>query len=124
MGKYKYHINNLDCANCAREIEEMLNKNENFNNASVNFNTCKVFFESKKNYRLEELNELIKKVEPDAFLTEEEIEEKKEYHLSILLIAILLGFISYLCPLPNFIKIIMMFKHWLLYLGHYKQSWN
>ena len=27
MGKYKYHINNLDCANCAREIEEMLNKN-------------------------------------------------------------------------------------------------
>ena len=106
MGKYKYHINNLDCANCAREIEEMLNKNENFNNATVNFNTCKVSFESKKNYRLEELNELIKKVEPDAFLTEEEIEEKKEYHLSILLMAILLGFISYLCPLPNFIKII------------------
>ena len=27
MGKYKYHINNLDCANCAREIEEMLKKN-------------------------------------------------------------------------------------------------
>ena len=72
----------------------MLNKNKNFNNASVNFNTCKVSFESKKNYRLEELNELIKKVEPDAFLTEEEIEEKKEYHLSILLMAILLGFIS------------------------------
>ena len=69
MGKYKYHINNLDCANCAREIEEMLNKNENFNNASVNFNTCKVSFESKKHYRLEELNELIKNPEiQNAFI--------------------------------------------------------
>ena len=122
MGKYKYHINNLDCANCAREIEEMLNKNENFNNASVNFNTCKVSFESKKNYRLEELNELIKKVEPDAFLTEEEIEEKKEYHLSILLMAILLGFISYLCPLPNFIKVIFYIISYTLLL--YKTTLN
>lgn len=36
MKKYKYNINNLDCANCAREIEEMLNNNTNFNNAVVN----------------------------------------------------------------------------------------
>ena len=24
MNKYKYNINNLDCANCAREVEEAL----------------------------------------------------------------------------------------------------
>ena len=28
MKKYKYNINNLDCANCARKIEEILNKNK------------------------------------------------------------------------------------------------
>ena len=26
MKKYKYNINNLDCANCARKIEEILNR--------------------------------------------------------------------------------------------------
>ena len=30
MKKYKYNINNLDCANCARKIEEILNKKKNF----------------------------------------------------------------------------------------------
>ena len=40
MKKYKYTINNLDCANCAREIEEALSKDKRFNNVVVNF----VFF--------------------------------------------------------------------------------
>ena len=62
MKKYKYNINNLDCANCAREIEEMLNDNVNFNNAVVNFSTCKISYESDKDYTLEELNTLIKTV--------------------------------------------------------------
>ena len=30
MKKYKYNINNLDCANCAREVEESLNENKDF----------------------------------------------------------------------------------------------
>ena len=37
MKKYKYNINNLDCANCARKIEEILNKNKELKNAIVNF---------------------------------------------------------------------------------------
>ena len=69
MKRYKYNINNLDCANCAREIEEMLNNNTNFNNAVVNFSTCKISYESDKDYTLEELNTLIKSVEPDPYIT-------------------------------------------------------
>ena len=42
MSKYKYCINNLDCANCAREIEEELSKDKRLNNVSVNFNTSKI----------------------------------------------------------------------------------
>ena len=45
MKKYKYNINNLDCANCARKIEEDINKNKDIKNALVNFNTSKITFE-------------------------------------------------------------------------------
>ena len=30
MNKYRYKINNLDCANCARRIEDSLNKNKDY----------------------------------------------------------------------------------------------
>ena len=107
MTKFKYNINNLDCANCAREIEEALNKNENFKNASVNFSTCKLSYESDKNYSIEELNSIIKKVEPDAYITEnEEANEKKEFHLSILIIALIIGCCGYFLALPKFLKIL------------------
>lgn len=125
MKKYKYNINNLDCANCAREIEEMLNDNTNFNNAVVNFSTCKISYESDKDYTLEELNTLIKSVEPDAYITlNEEVEEStsKEYYLSILIIAIVIGLLGYFLPLPKIVKIILYVISYSLLL--YKTSIN
>lgn len=108
MTKYKYSINNLDCANCAREIEEMLNDHENFQNASVNFNTCKVSYESDKNYSLEELNKLIKSVEPDAYITENEVVLKdSEFHLSALIVAVIILLLGYFLPLPSVLKTIL-----------------
>lgn len=125
MKRYKYNINNLDCANCAREIEEMLNNNTNFNNAVVNFSTCKISYESDKDYTLEELNTLIKSVEPDAYLTlNEEVEESssKEYYLSILIIALVVGLLGYFLPLPKIVKIILYLISYSLLL--YKTSIN
>ena len=126
MKKYKYNINNLDCANCAREIEEMLNDNANFNNAVVNFSTCKISYESDKDYTLEELNDLIKTVEPDAYITlNEDVKEDndiKEYHLSILIIALAIGFLGYFLPLPKVVKIILYVISYSLLL--YKTSIN
>ena len=107
MSKYRYNINNLDCANCARKIEEMLNNNSDFKNASVNFNTCKVSYESDKEYSLEDLNELIKSIEPDAYLTnEDEVNNSKEFHLSILIIALIIGVLGYLLPLSKSFKLV------------------
>lgn len=107
MKKYKYNINNLDCANCAREIEETLNKRDDMNNVIVNFNTTILSYESEKEFTLNELNNLIKNIEPDSYLTEEKIEIKKEYHLSILIIAIILCSLSYFLKIPNTLKIIL-----------------
>ena len=107
MKKYKYNINNLDCAACAREIEEMLNKHEDFNNATVNFNTCKIAYESNKDYSLEELNDLVRIVEPECFITLEEKENRKEFSLRFLVLALAIGLSGYFLPLPKVIKIIL-----------------
>ena len=107
MKKYKYNINNLDCANCAREIEETLNKRDDMNNVIVNFNTSILSYESEKEFTLNELNSIVKSIEPDSYLSEEKIEIKKEYHLSILIIAIILCSLSYFIKIPNTLKIIL-----------------
>ena len=112
MKKYKYNINNLDCANCAREVEENLNKNKNFKNVIVNFNTKKLIYESNKEFKLEELNKLVKEVEPDAFITNEELNIKKEYYFSILVIAVIIGLIGYFINMPTYLK-------WILYVISY-----
>ena len=123
MTKYKYSINNLDCANCAREIEEMLNDHEDFQNASVNFNTCKVSYESDKNYSLEELNKLIKSVEPDAYITENEVVLKEsDFHLSALIVAVIILLLGYFLPLPSVLKTILYLISYALLL--YKPATN
>ena len=112
MKKYKYNINNLDCANCAREVEESLNENKDFKNVIVNFNTKKLIYESDKEFTLLELNKLVKEVEPEAFITDEEVNIKKEYHFSILVVAVIIGLIGYFVKMPTYLK-------WILYVISY-----
>lgn len=116
MKKYKYNINNLDCANCARKIEESLNKRKDMNNVVVNFNTSIISYESEKEFNIKELNEIIKSIEPDSYLTEDKIEIKKEYHLSILLIAVLICTISYFIKIPKSLKITLYIISYILLL--------
>lgn len=107
MTKYKYNINNLDCANCARKIEEELNKNKEINNVIVNFNTSKLSYESDKDISISNLNKLIKKIEPSVNITKEEIKTKCEFHISIILVGLLLGLGGYFLNIPKTIKIIL-----------------
>lgn len=123
MKKYKYKINNLDCANCAREIEEMLNERDDFKEAVVNFSTCRISYESDKDYSLEELNSIIKEIEPEAYVSlNEEDNDSKEYHLETLIIALLVGLLGYFLPIPRIIKIILYVISYSLLL--YKTSIN
>lgn len=112
MKKYKYNINNLDCANCSRKVEESLNENKDFKNVIVNFNTKKLIYGSDKEFTLPELNKLVKEVEPDAFITDEEVNIKKEYHFSILVIAVIIGLIGYFVKMPTYLK-------WIFYVISY-----
>ena len=112
MKKYKYNINNLDCVNCAREVLESLNENKDFKNVIVNFNTKKLIYESDKEFTLPELNKLVKEVEPDAFITDEEVNIKKEYHFIILVVGVIIGLIGYFVKMPTYLK-------WILYVISY-----
>lgn len=122
MSKYKYKINNLDCANCAREIEESLNKNENFKNVKVNFSTMMISYETDKDISIESVNKLIKSVEPDAYISSEENENKKEYHLSILIIGIIFGLLGSYLNVSSTIKLIFLVIAYILLL--YKVAIN
>ena len=78
--KYKYNIKNLDCANCAKKIEEKLNKDKNIKNTIVNFSTSTVSVETDLEKPFEYVKQIVSEVEPDAILSEEKVKEdmKKE----------------------------------------------
>lgn len=122
MKKYKYTINNLDCANCAREIEEALSKDKRFKNVVVNFNTSKLSYESDETFTLKELNNLVKKQEPEAYLTESEEVTTSEYSPLTLIIGLVIGLIAYFIKMPVILKYIFYFIAYSLLL--YKTTIN
>ncbi len=115
MKKYKYNIINLDCANCAREIEEELNKSKQFKNVVVNFSTSKISYESECEISLKELNKFVKKIENDATVVEEkDVRQNKEYHLSILIIGTLFGIFGVSKKLPFYLNDLLVFLSYLM----------
>ena len=104
MKKYKYNINNLDCAGCAKQVEIALNKNKDFKNVVVNFSTGKISYESDKDFSLGELNKLVKAVEPDASISTDE-EVKKETNIYFLIIGLVILFVGMYLPVGNTVRL-------------------
>ena len=70
--KKNYSIKGIDCANCARELEEAINKIEGVN-ATINFMTEKLIVEiedDKYNELFEEVKKVIKDDEPECTVEE------------------------------------------------------
>ena len=70
--KKNYSIKGIDCANCARELEEEINKIEGVN-ATINFMTEKLIVEiedDKYNELFEEVKKVIKDDEPECTVEE------------------------------------------------------
>lgn len=123
MKRYKYNILNLDCANCAHEIEEELSSNKHFSNVVVNFNTSKISFESEDEISLKELNEIVKAIEPEAdIVNEADVVNKKEFSILTLVLGVLIGIIAQYIRLPFFLNIVLMLISYVLLL--YKHAIN
>ncbi len=67
--KKTFELEDLDCANCARKMQEAVEKIEGVKSCSVNFMTQKMILEAdddKFNAILKEAIAVMKKVEPDC----------------------------------------------------------
>lgn len=69
MKKYEYEIAGLDCAACANEIQEGLNKNPEIKNANVNFAKMKLTYET-DTLSKEEIEKIVQNIEPEVELLE------------------------------------------------------
>jgi len=113
--KYKYNINNLDCANCARKIEELLNEDKRLNNVIVNFNTSKLVYESYDELSIDEVNKIIKLVDDKCYISEEIVVEKtNEYHFGLLIFSLLLVSVAMFFDLKLIGEILIILSYLLL----------
>ncbi len=69
MKKYEYEIAGLDCATCANEIQEGLNKNPEIKNANVNFAKMKLTYET-DTLSKEGIEKIVQSIEPEVELLE------------------------------------------------------
>lgn len=92
--KYKFNIKNLDCANCAREVEKSLNEDKKINKAVVNFNTSTITVETDVDDAFSYVKETVAMIEPDAILSEEKIESDNNKDFYRLLIGAVIGILG------------------------------
>lgn len=94
LKKYKYRLNNLDCANCANKIEERLKKENNLSDVVVNFSSLTLSFMSNDYIKIEDISNIVTKIEPEVVVTkidEEAKETKKNYNLIRLIIGVIIA---------------------------------
>lgn len=109
--KYKFNIKNLDCANCAREVEKSLNEDKKINKAVVNFNTSTITVETDVDDAFSYVKETVAMIEPDAILSKEKIESdnnKDVYRLLIGAVIGILGIVIKISPV-NMILIVIAY---------------
>lgn len=66
---YNYRIENLDCANCAAEVERAIAKIDGVNTCSISFMTQKMTIQTATEMSdelMKKIKKVIKKVEPDV----------------------------------------------------------
>lgn len=97
LKKYKYRLNNLDCANCANKIEERLKKENNLSDVVVNFSSLTLSFMSNDDIKIEDISNIVTKIEPEVVVTKIDVEvkeTKKNYNLIRLIFGIIIALLG------------------------------
>lgn len=126
MKKYKYNVSNLDCANCARKIEDALSKDNNIKSATLNFNTLKLSIETDNKKPLELVKNIVSKIEPEVVIYENEIKTtSSKKQLIRLFIGITLGVIGVTTNLPFGLSFILTILGYIILLSRtIKNAYN
>lgn len=114
--KYKYNIKNLDCANCAKKIEETLNKDKNIKSASVNFAKQTVTVETNISDPFNYVKDIVENIEPDAMLSKEEIKETKNKDIYRILLGAFLGVLGIIIKTPKYLSMILILLAYIILL--------
>ena len=126
MKKYKYRLNNLDCANCANKIEERLKKGKNLENVVVNFSSLTLSFSSNDDIKIENISNIVTKIEPEVVVTDikENSAVKKNYNLIRLIIGIIIAILGLYVDFNNSIvnKILIILSYIILLYRTFKVS--
>ncbi len=82
MKSYKYTLEGLDCAACAKKVEDEIANTEGYEDVVVNFSTLKLTFKTDKPSPKKEITKLVRKLEPDVEVLEdgEENHDKEEHN--------------------------------------------
>ena len=127
LKKYKYRLNNLDCANCANKIEERLKKENNLSDVVVNFSSLTLSFMSNDDIKIEDISNIVTKIEPEVVVTkidEEAKETKKNYNLIRLIIGVIIALLGLYVNFNNEIinKILIIASYVILLYRTFKVS--
>ena len=114
--KYKYNVSNLDCANCAKKIEDALNKDKNIKNATLNFANLKLTIESDYNGDvLKYVRKIVKKIEPDIDIFDSEVKEENiTTDIIRLVVGIIIGIVGLVLPVPLISKLLLILSYIIL----------
>lgn len=99
MKNYKYILEGLDCASCAKKVEDKISSTDGYEDVTVNFSTLKLSFKTNKNNPKKEIIEIVKALEPDVNVVDMEESNKKKdsketFHIARIIIGILIYFLG------------------------------
>lgn len=114
--KYKYNIKDLNCANCAKKIEETLNKDKNIKSASINFAKQTVIVETNISDPFNYVKDIVENIEPDAILSKEEIKETKNKDIYRILLGAFLGALGIIIKTPKYLSMILILLAYIILL--------
>jgi len=118
----KIEIEGLDCPNCAKTLENHINKIEGIRDAKINFLKSYIEFQSDdKEKAINDIIEITKKIEPEARIitNKDGIKFNKKWlmELLVLSIGILIGVCCFVINLPKWLYWTLLFSSALL-LGY------
>lgn len=115
--KCNYKIKNIDCVNCAKKIEDYLNKDANISNASINYSTLNISYITNIENSINYVNNKIKEIEPDTYIYDKETKEENYFYDYLnLILGFILATIGIFINIPYYINYILIIIGFILLL--------
>ena len=125
MKNYRYTIKNLDCANCAKKVEDAIAKCDEYKDVTVNFSTSKISLKTEKQGNIrQEIEKIAKSVEDEVEIVEEieansAVEKIERNHSDIyrIIIGLIIYFLAIKLPISGVLETILCIISYIILLS-------